>query len=106
MRGDMVAGALGLLVLAHAVYSTIRYRGSLKLMEEEFVRAPPQVLLELLVSLGLCFWAALRVPGSFLPILLDAQENRVRQLSDDLDFMIFNHRGKLFAPKFEVKFRA
>lgn len=35
-----------------------------------------QVLVEVALSLVLCLWAALKVPGSFLPILPDAKENR------------------------------
>jgi len=35
-----------------------------------------QVLLEVALSLVLCLWAALKAPGSFLPILPDAKENR------------------------------
>lgn len=35
-----------------------------------------QVLVEVALSLVLCLWAALKVPGPFLPILPDAKENR------------------------------
>ncbi|KAH8964260.1 hypothetical protein BDL97_04G056800 [Sphagnum fallax] len=101
---DMAVGILGALVLAHAAYITILYRGDLKIKEEEFVRPPIQVWIEVLISLVLCLWAALRVPGTFLPILPDSKENRVVALPANLDFMTFNHRGKLFAPELEAKF--
>lgn len=35
-----------------------------------------QVIIEVAVSLILCLWAALIVPGTFLPILPDSKENR------------------------------
>ncbi|BBN08454.1 membrane magnesium transporter 1 [Marchantia polymorpha subsp. ruderalis] len=101
---DFLIGVVGAIVLAHAAYATIIYRSELKIKEEEFVRPPLQVLVEVAVSLGLCFWAALRVPGTFLPILPDSKENRVVMLHSNLDFMVFNHRGKLFPPALEVKF--
>ncbi|KAH9565098.1 hypothetical protein CY35_04G059500 [Sphagnum magellanicum] len=101
---DLAVGILGALVLAHAAYITILYRGDLKIKEEEFVHPPIQVWIEVLISLVLCLWAALTVPGTFLPILPDSKENRVVALPANLDFMTFNHRGKLFAPELEAKF--
>ncbi|CAM6117340.1 unnamed protein product [Calypogeia fissa] len=104
MKVDVVIGAIGILILAHAAHLTISYRGVLKLKGEEFSFAPPQVLAEVFLSVLLCFWAALRVPGTFLPILPDSKENRVVALPANLDFMMFNHRGKLFPPALESKF--
>ncbi|KAF3334529.1 membrane magnesium transporter-like protein [Carex littledalei] len=52
------------------------------------------VVIELLVGLGLCLWAGVAVPTKFLSIVPDSDENRVVSLPDNLDFMIFNHRGK------------
>lgn len=103
MALDFLIGALGLLVLGHAAFSTIQYRGVLKVREEEFIRPPFQVLVEIVVSLALCFWAALRVPGRLLPILPDSEENRIIHLSENLDFMTFNHRGKAFPFKLDLK---
>ncbi|KAL2630026.1 hypothetical protein R1flu_014712 [Riccia fluitans] len=68
------------------------------------VRPPLPVLLEIVISLALCIWGALRVPGTFLPVLPDAKENRVVTLHANLDFMVFNHRGRVFPPKLEVQF--
>ncbi|KAG0555789.1 hypothetical protein KC19_11G002900 [Ceratodon purpureus] len=80
-------------------------RSALKIREEDFTYPPPQVLVEVALSLALCFWAALKVPGAFLPILPDAKENRVTKLPVNGDFMIFNHRGKIFLPELvEAKF--
>ncbi|CAN1274675.1 Membrane magnesium transporter [Linum perenne] len=69
-------GVIGVLILGHAVYSTIQYRGLLKIMEEEFSGPPMDVMLELLVGLLLCIWAALAVPGKFLAIHPHSDENR------------------------------
>lgn len=80
-------------------------RSALKIREEDFTYPPIQVVVEVAVSLLLFLWAALKVPGSFLPILPDAEANRVTMLCANLDFMTFNHRGKLFEPEVgEAKF--
>ncbi|KAK6943854.1 Membrane magnesium transporter, partial [Dillenia turbinata] len=70
-----VAGVLGVLILSHAVYSTIQYRGLLKITEEEFSGPPMDVIVELLLGLILCMWASLTVPGKFRSIHPDSQEN-------------------------------
>ncbi|CAM6125641.1 unnamed protein product [Calypogeia fissa] len=79
-------------------------RGVLKLTGEEFSLARARVLAEVCLSVVLCFWAALSVPGTFLPILPDSNENRVVSLPANLGFMLFNHRGKLFPPALKSKF--
>ncbi|KAI5084681.1 hypothetical protein GOP47_0000850 [Adiantum capillus-veneris] len=78
-------------------------RGILKVRDEEFLWPPFQVVTEICVSLALCFWAALRVPGQFLPILPDLEGDRLTHLSENLDFMTFTHRGRLFPLKMEKK---
>ncbi|KAK9288379.1 hypothetical protein L1049_016833 [Liquidambar formosana] len=100
-----VVGVFGVLILAHAAYSTIQYRGLLKIMEEEFSGPPMNVVAELLLGLALCMWAALTVPGKFLSIHPDSEENRIVSLPANLDFMIFNHRGKLFPPEMNLKLK-
>ncbi|XP_014495347.1 membrane magnesium transporter [Vigna radiata var. radiata] len=101
----LTVGALGVLVLFHAAYSTIHYRGLLKITEEEFSGPPFNVVIELFVGLLLCFWAALTVPGKFKSILPHSEENRIVSLPANLDFMIFNHRGKVFPVELDVKLR-
>ncbi|KAG0485729.1 hypothetical protein HPP92_009586 [Vanilla planifolia] len=93
MGVGFVVGVLGGLVLAHAAYATIQYRGMLKIMEEEFSGPPTNVVIELLLGLVLCVVAGLAVPGKFCSIPPDAEENRVVSLPTNLDFMIFNHRA-------------
>ncbi|XP_027907029.1 membrane magnesium transporter-like isoform X1 [Vigna unguiculata] len=78
-------------VLVHAAYSTIHYRGLLKITEEEF-SGPPynfgvmQVVIELFVGLLLCFWAALTVPWKFKSIHPHSEENRFVAYSIGVDF--------------------
>eukprot|EP00262_Sarcandra_glabra_P011516 TRINITY_DN277_c0_g1_i2.p1 TRINITY_DN277_c0_g1~~TRINITY_DN277_c0_g1_i2.p1 ORF type:complete len:107 (-),score=8.57 TRINITY_DN277_c0_g1_i2:242-562(-) len=95
-------GVFGGLLLAHAAYSTIQYRGVLKIVEEEFSGPPLNVVVELLLGLAFCMWAALSVPGKFLSIQPDSEENRFVSLPANLDFMVFNHRSKIFPSKTEV----
>ncbi|KAI8563306.1 hypothetical protein RHMOL_Rhmol03G0102500 [Rhododendron molle] len=109
MGPGFVAGVLGVLILSHAAYSTIQYRSLLKITEEEFSGPPINVILsvvvELLLGLVLCIWAALTVPGQFRSILPHSEENRVVSLPANLDFMIFNHRGKAFPLDVDLKLK-
>ncbi|CAM8967840.1 unnamed protein product [Rhodiola kirilowii] len=105
MGAGFIVGALGGLVLAHAAYSTIHYRGLLKIMEEEFSGPPMNVVLEMIIGFVLCLWAAMTVSGKFLAINLDSEENRTVSLTANLDFMIFNHRGKLFPLETDLKLK-
>ncbi|CBI32770.3 hypothetical protein AAG906_014544 [Vitis piasezkii] len=98
-------GVFGVLILAHAAYSTIQYRGLLKIMEEEFSGPPMTVLAEVLLGLGLCMWAGLTVPGKFLSIHPDSEENRIVSLPLNVDFMIFNHRGRAFSSEIDMKLK-
>ncbi|KAG5243335.1 membrane magnesium transporter [Salix suchowensis] len=100
-----VIGLIGVLILSHAAYSTSQYRGLLKITEDEFSGPPFNVVVELIVGLVLCMWAALTVPGDFLSIHPHSDENRMVSLPDNLDFMIFNHRGKVFAPEVNMKLK-
>ncbi|GAV69635.1 MMgT domain-containing protein [Cephalotus follicularis] len=98
-------GVFGVLILSHAAYSTIQYRSLLKIMEEEFSGPPMNVVAELLLGLVLCMWAGLTVPGQFLSIHPDSDDNRIVSLPANLDFMIFNHRGKVFASEMDMKLK-
>ncbi|QHO46352.1 Membrane magnesium transporter [Arachis hypogaea] len=98
-------GVFGVLILFHAAYSTVQYRGLLKITEEEFSGPPFNVVTELSLGLVLCMWAALTVPGKFLSIHPDSEENRIVSLPANLDFMIFNHRGKVFPVEMDLKLK-
>ncbi|CDP06767.1 unnamed protein product [Coffea canephora] len=105
MGVGFVVGVLGVLILSHAAYSTIQYRAMLKITEEEFSGPPINVVVELIAGLMLCMWAALTVPGKFLSILSHSDENRVVALPENLDFMIFNHRGKAIPMGIDAKLK-
>ncbi|XP_078445542.1 membrane magnesium transporter-like protein [Wolffia australiana] len=94
MGTGYMVGVLGCIILVHAAYSTIQYRGVLKIIEEEFRGPPINVVIELLVGLALSVWAGLSAPGKFLSILPDSDENRMVSLPANFDFIIFNHRGR------------
>ncbi|CAL1382159.1 unnamed protein product [Linum trigynum] len=98
-------GVIGVLILGHAAYSTIQYRSLLKITEEEFSGPPMEVVLELLVGLLFCMWAALTVPGKFLSVHPHSDENRVVSLPENVDFMIFNHRGRAFPSEVGLKLK-
>ncbi|XP_057805363.1 membrane magnesium transporter [Salvia miltiorrhiza] len=98
-------GVVGVLILAHAAFSTIQYRSLLKITEEQFTGPPITVVMELFAGLIFCLWAALTVPGKFLSILPQSDENRVVSLPSNLDFMIFNHRGKAFSLDVNMKLK-
>ncbi|OIV92365.1 hypothetical protein TanjilG_09963 [Lupinus angustifolius] len=98
-------GIFGILILFHAAYSTIQYRGLLKITEEEFSGPPFNVLIELFLGLVICIWAALTLPAKFLSIHPHSEDNRVVSLPANVDFMIFNHRGKVFPVATDLKLR-
>ncbi|KAJ6331241.1 hypothetical protein OIU76_009754 [Salix suchowensis] len=83
-----VIGLIGVLILSHAAYSTSQYRGLLKITEDEFSGPPFNVVVELIVGLVLCMWAALTVPGDFLSIHPHSDENRL--LFHSLFFFFFS----------------
>ncbi|XP_043688143.1 membrane magnesium transporter-like [Telopea speciosissima] len=105
MGVGFLIGMIGLAILGHAAYSTIQYRSLLKILEEEFSGPPMNVVVELLIGLAFCMFAALSVPGKFLSILPDSDENRIVSLPDNLDFMVFNHRAKVFLPEMDMKLK-
>ncbi|KAL8504464.1 hypothetical protein ACS0TY_015869 [Phlomoides rotata] len=105
MRLGFAVGVIGVLILSHAAYSTIQYRSLLKITEDEFSGPPINVVMELIAGMVFCMWAALTVPGKFLSILPQSDENRVVALPANLDFMMFNHRGKAFPLDMDLKLK-
>ncbi|KAF7057303.1 hypothetical protein CFC21_064605 [Triticum aestivum] len=100
-----VIGILGGALLAHAAYATIQYRAVLKITEEEFSRPPVDVMMQLLLGLALCMWAGVSVPAKFLSVLPHSEENRIVSLPANLDFMIFNHRGRALPSDADLKLK-
>ncbi|RLM99222.1 hypothetical protein C2845_PM06G31380 [Panicum miliaceum] len=82
-----------------------RDRAVLKITEEEFTRPPMDVMMELLLGLALCMWAGLAVPAKFLSVLSHSEENRIVSLPANLDFMIFNHRGRALPSDPDLKLK-
>ncbi|GAB2272316.1 hypothetical protein Dimus_007136 [Dionaea muscipula] len=106
MGSGFTLGALGVLLLFHAAFSTIQYRGLLKITEEEFSGPPLNVVFELILGFMLCMYAGLAVPGNFQSIHPDSEENRIVSLPANLDYMIFNHRGRVISPDTDMKLRS
>ncbi|KAI3687819.1 hypothetical protein L1987_81522 [Smallanthus sonchifolius] len=100
---SFAVGVLAVLMLLHAAYSTIQYRALLKITEDEFTGPPYEVLVELIFVMVLSLFAGLTVPGDFKSILPDSDENRVVSLPSNMNFMIFNHRGKAFPTETGLK---
>ncbi|KAI3822516.1 hypothetical protein L1987_10106 [Smallanthus sonchifolius] len=103
MTVSFAVGILSVLMLLHAAYSTIQYRALLKITEDEFTGPPYEVLVELILVMILSLFAGLTVPGDFKSILPDSDENRVVSLPSNMNFMIFNHRGKAFSTETGLK---
>ncbi|PWA94949.1 Magnesium transporter [Artemisia annua] len=100
---SFAVGILAIAMLLHAAYSTIQYRALLKITEDEFTGPPYEVMVELMLVLILSLFAGLTVPGNFKSILPDSDENRVVSLPSNMNFMIFNHRGKAFPTETGLK---
>lgn len=98
-------GVVGVMILSHAAYSTIQYRGLLKITEEEFSGPPMNVVVELILGFLLCMYAGLTVPGNFHSIHPASDENRIVSLPENLDFMIFNHRGRVALSDSDMKLK-
>lgn len=94
MALGQVAMAVGLLLLGHASYSTIQYREQLKFSDGAFVRPPIEIVVELVAALLACLVAGVSSFGAFSSISLQADNNRVVELPELVDFMTFNHRRK------------
>ncbi|KAK1429482.1 hypothetical protein QVD17_11691 [Tagetes erecta] len=103
MTVSFAVGVLAVLMLLHAAYSTIQYRALIKITEDEFTGPPFEVLVELILVLILSLFAGLTVPGNFRSILPDSDENRVVSLPSNMNFMIFNHRGRAFPTETGLK---
>nr|GMC50983.1 membrane magnesium transporter [Ipomoea batatas] len=100
MSIGFLVGTFGVLILSHAAYSTIQYRALLKITEEEFSGGYGVDNRVSIVGYGL----HLLYPGSFIHTS-QSEENRVVALPANLDFMIFNHRGKAFPLEVDFKLK-
>eukprot|EP00244_Chara_vulgaris_P000562 TRINITY_DN10929_c0_g1_i1.p1 TRINITY_DN10929_c0_g1~~TRINITY_DN10929_c0_g1_i1.p1 ORF type:complete len:130 (-),score=17.40 TRINITY_DN10929_c0_g1_i1:440-829(-) len=92
---DYHIGLVGLLHPGYAGWIITQQREALKILDEDLETTPPEVLLLLALGMIICTFAGVRVFGSFLPIKLDVEGNRMMELPAALDFMAFNHRGRV-----------
>ncbi|XP_076897332.1 membrane magnesium transporter-like [Bidens hawaiensis] len=103
MNTSFAVGIVAITMLLHAACSTVQYRAMLKITEDKFTGPPYEVLVELVLVLVLSLFAGLTVPGNFRSILPDSDENRVVSVPSNMNFMIFNHRGKAFPAETGLK---
>eukprot|EP00245_Coleochaete_scutata_P010221 TRINITY_DN3546_c0_g1_i1.p1 TRINITY_DN3546_c0_g1~~TRINITY_DN3546_c0_g1_i1.p1 ORF type:complete len:111 (+),score=20.24 TRINITY_DN3546_c0_g1_i1:82-414(+) len=101
---DYLLGFGGIMLLVVGALDTIQYREQLKIAEEDFYLPPAKVLLCVVGASVACTVAALRLCGEFLPVRADAPENRTVKLPELVDFMTFNHRGKILPAVLGVNF--
>ena len=89
---------LGFIALAHAGYSAAQYRAYLRLIEQEFVSLPTDILLQCLVGLVITCYGIVKVVGDFKEIkaVAELQMRTWETLSNRPSFYSFNHRGKIF----------
>ncbi|KAK2180450.1 hypothetical protein NP493_442g00041 [Ridgeia piscesae] len=89
---------LGFIALAHAGYSAAQYRAYLRLIEQEFVSLPTDILLQCLVGLVITCYGIVKVVGDFKEIkaVAELQQRTWETLSNRPSFYSFNHRGKIF----------
>ena len=90
---------LGFIALAHAGYSAAQYRAYLRLIEQEFVSLPTDILLQCLVGLVITCYGIVKVVGDFKEIkaVAELQQRTWETLSNRPSFYSFNHRGKMFS---------
>uniref|UniRef100_A0A803L094 Membrane magnesium transporter n=1 Tax=Chenopodium quinoa TaxID=63459 RepID=A0A803L094_CHEQI len=84
-------GLLGVLILSHAAYSTIQYRGFLKITEDEFTGPP---INDKLIGVS-----------TSTDIKKFDYDCRIVSLPENLDFMIFNHRGRVALSNSDMKLK-
>ncbi|CAH9115552.1 unnamed protein product [Cuscuta europaea] len=94
MNIGFLVGTFGVLFLPHAAYYTIQYKALLKITQEEFSGPPFDVVIKLIIGLLLCMWAALTVPGKFLSIHPQSDENRlvIKMLKSEEKIIVMNQK--------------
>jgi len=86
----------GILSLLHAGYSTVQYRTYLKLIEEEFVRTPIDISVQVLISVLMAVIGIVQVAGELKDIHAAAElaSKSWETLGNRPSFYHFNHRGR------------
>uniref|UniRef100_A0A803M597 Membrane magnesium transporter n=1 Tax=Chenopodium quinoa TaxID=63459 RepID=A0A803M597_CHEQI len=106
-------GLLGVLILSHAAYSTIQYRGLLKITEDEFTGPPINMSYFLFWLPWYCLMhlvfhcSRIRLTGvsTSTDIRKFDYDCRIVSLPENLDFMIFNHRGRVALSDSDMKLK-
>ncbi|TPX33760.1 hypothetical protein SmJEL517_g03454 [Synchytrium microbalum] len=87
----------GFIFLLHSGYSAIEHLAYLKSISKQESWLPIDILLECILSLGLCILASVMVSGTLRPIQLEAELSK--KPMDHLDhlssFRTMHHRGKV-----------
>eukprot|EP00285_Hemiselmis_virescens_P010014 CAMPEP_0173398744 /NCGR_PEP_ID=MMETSP1356-20130122/42832_1 /TAXON_ID=77927 ORGANISM="Hemiselmis virescens, Strain PCC157" /NCGR_SAMPLE_ID=MMETSP1356 /ASSEMBLY_ACC=CAM_ASM_000847 /LENGTH=123 /DNA_ID=CAMNT_0014358323 /DNA_START=62 /DNA_END=429 /DNA_ORIENTATION=+ len=88
---------LGFACLIHSAYSTIQYHKHLRMVGEDYVGSPLDILFEIVLGFVLCAFGILNTASDFLPIKM-AQTFEKKTVEDYLfrpEFVTFNHRGRV-----------
>eukprot|EP01123_Difflugia_compressa_P013811 TRINITY_DN6643_c0_g1_i1.p1 TRINITY_DN6643_c0_g1~~TRINITY_DN6643_c0_g1_i1.p1 ORF type:complete len:119 (-),score=7.11 TRINITY_DN6643_c0_g1_i1:67-396(-) len=93
--------ALGILLLVHSTYATIRYRQYITLLEEEFIGLPFDIILECITGSVLCCWGCVLYGGGggkYKPLKITAHlaERTWDSYNHRRSFATFSHRGQTF----------
>merc|ERR1712216_173065 len=86
----------GLVMLAHAGYSTIQYRKYLRMVDQDFNGSPYDVHIGCAIGFLLCLVGCVSYADDLKPIRLAQtfHDKTVDDMSFRPDFMTFNHRGR------------
>mmetsp|Transcript_30537 Transcript_30537/g.47840 ORF Transcript_30537/g.47840 Transcript_30537/m.47840 type:complete len:124 (+) Transcript_30537:347-718(+) len=88
---------LGILLLAHAAYSTVQYRKYLRMVGQDFVDSPIDIYIECLIACFLSLIGVLGFTDDYQPIR--AAETFHSKTVDDVsfrpEFVSFHHRTRV-----------
>eukprot|EP00794_Sanderia_malayensis_P005308 gene5308-5977_t len=89
--------AFGIISLAHAGYSAIQFKTYLKLTEEEFVKLPIDIIVQVMLGLLVSIFGIVKIAGELKDIHAAAElaHKSWETFGNRPSFNIFNHRGKI-----------
>eukprot|EP01124_Arcella_intermedia_P004300 TRINITY_DN12424_c0_g1_i3.p1 TRINITY_DN12424_c0_g1~~TRINITY_DN12424_c0_g1_i3.p1 ORF type:complete len:108 (+),score=22.98 TRINITY_DN12424_c0_g1_i3:26-325(+) len=90
---------VGLVLLIHSCYATIRYRQYTMLLEEQMDGLPLDIVLECLFGLVVSCWGTVLYAGQFQPIKISSHlaKKTFDTLNHRPSLITFAHRGPQFA---------
>jgi hypothetical protein len=85
---------IGVAMLSHSAYSTFQYRKDLKLADKPYTHIPLDIVLETLISLGICIVACTLLSEKLRPIKLTtiASQKSWDTINQRPSFATGNHR--------------